>query len=138
MAKSDLHEPSRAEFQKAFELIRPKLNSAQLTMLEAHFRAPNHVLTATELASAAGYDNFGPANSQYGKVGTLLRKALGPAYERFPGQRSYIFLWFRSPGKGRSWELHMKEEVVDALKALGWFGRASAPEAYLDEHRAPE
>jgi hypothetical protein len=62
--------PCADEVREAFEQLR--MNPAQEAMLMAHRNAPNHILTATELAEAAGYDSYTVANSQYGKLGRDL------------------------------------------------------------------
>jgi len=53
-----------------------KFNRAQEAMLAAHVEAPNHVLTATQLAEAAGYGDYVVANSQYGQLGRALAEEL--------------------------------------------------------------
>lgn len=53
-----------------------KFNKAQDAMFTAHLNAPNHILTATQLAQAAGYDDYGVANSQYGLLGRALAEEL--------------------------------------------------------------
>lgn len=52
---------------QAFARLRP--SDGQLAMLRAHFNAPDHILTATELAAAADKDSYEYANSQYGRLG---------------------------------------------------------------------
>lgn len=53
-----------------------KFNKAQDAMFAAHLNAPDHILTATQLAQAAGYDDYGVANSQYGLLGRALAEEL--------------------------------------------------------------
>jgi hypothetical protein len=53
-----------------------KFNKAQDAMLAAHLNAPDHVLTATQLAQAAGYDDYVVTNSQYGQLGRALADEL--------------------------------------------------------------
>ena len=53
-------------------------------MLEAHLDAPEQILTATQLAQAAGYDDYVVANAQYGTLGRALAEKL----EWEPGQRA--------------------------------------------------
>lgn len=53
-----------------------KFSKAQDAMLAAHLQAPDHVLTATQLAEAAGYDDYVVANAQYGQLGRALAEEL--------------------------------------------------------------
>lgn len=53
-----------------------KFSQAQDAMLAAHLQAPDHVLTATQLAQAAGYDDYAVANAQYGQLGRALAEEL--------------------------------------------------------------
>lgn len=52
------------------------MNKAQEAMLLAHLNAPDHILTATELAQAAGYDDYAVANRQYGQLAHDLAQEL--------------------------------------------------------------
>ena len=45
-------------------------------MLKAHLEAPDHCITATELAAAAGYANWSAANLQYGLLGQAVAQDL--------------------------------------------------------------
>ena len=40
-----------------------------MQLFRAHYSAPNHTLTSTELADAAGYKGWQGANLQYGLLG---------------------------------------------------------------------
>ena len=59
--------PCAAEVHLA--LTRIPISKGQDAMLHAHLRAPDMILTATQLAKAAGSDHYEAANSQYGKLG---------------------------------------------------------------------
>ncbi len=64
---------SQADFEHALGTV--KINARQLAMLTAHYRAPDHTLSALELARAAGYSNHATANSMYGRLGRNLGEA---------------------------------------------------------------
>lgn len=64
--------PSAAEARKAFYAIDKRMTSAQRKMLKAHLDASDHVITATGLASAAGFKSYRGANLQYGFLGAML------------------------------------------------------------------
>lgn len=53
-----------------------KFNKVQDAMFAAHLNAPDHIMTATQLAQAAGYDDYVVANSQYGQLGRSLAEEL--------------------------------------------------------------
>lgn len=53
-----------------------KRSKAQNAMLAAHLDASGHVLTATQLAQAAGYSDYVVANAQYGQLGRALAEEL--------------------------------------------------------------
>ena len=49
-----------------------RFSEVQLAMLQAHYEAPGHTRTATELAHAAGYPSYSTTNSQYGGLAHLI------------------------------------------------------------------
>ncbi|MEX3686462.1 hypothetical protein AB3X91_07610 [Paraburkholderia sp. BR14263] len=61
-----------AAYTRALEAVLPELSTGQLKMLQAHYRAPDRIITATELAKAAGYSNYSGANLQYGNLGKAV------------------------------------------------------------------
>ena len=54
-------------FLRAFQILWP-LPSHQLAMLKAHYDGPERILTATQLAAAAGWDDYSAANLHYDKL----------------------------------------------------------------------
>jgi len=72
-------------------------------MLEAHFLAPHHRLTSIDLARAAGFASYHPANHVYARLGKNLRVALGlpikdggvltGAFVDFPEKTGYSNHW---------------------------------------------
>ena len=101
------------------------MNKAREAMLMAHLNAPDHILTATELAQAAGYDDYGIANLQYG----LLAYDLAQELEWTPGQKTNgVTTWTftladdadkrerKSGGDvAGHWRWKLRREVVEAL-----------------------
>jgi hypothetical protein len=67
--------PSALEYAEAFDRLG-KLNAGYEAMLDAHLNAPDHCITATQLAEAAGYENYSGANLHYGKLGQMLADEL--------------------------------------------------------------
>lgn len=68
--------PSALEYAEAFDLLG-KLPAAYEAMLEAHLEAPDHCITATQLAEAAGYENYNAANLHYGTLGQMVALEIG-------------------------------------------------------------
>jgi hypothetical protein len=67
--------PSALEYAEAFDRLG-KLNVGYEAMLDAHLNAPDYCITATQLAEAAGYENYSGANLHYGKLGQMLAEEL--------------------------------------------------------------
>lgn len=126
--------PSVAKYKTAFLQIREKLTSGHIAMLRAQFWAPEHTLTARELANSAGYKNFNAANLQYGKIGNMLREVLN--YWDDSGQASYVLSWFLRPNDAsKEWSIVMHKEVAQALQELNWFGIQQV-EDYVQYHNS--
>lgn len=68
--------PSALEYAEAFDRLG-KLPAGYEAMLEAHLDAPNHCITATQLAEAAGYENYNAANLHYGTLGQMVALEIG-------------------------------------------------------------
>lgn len=120
MPKCD-YVPTKTAYVKAFRAILPTLTHKQIAMLEFHVKAGRPV-TATELAELVGYVDWRGVNSQYGRIGSLLREQ-GPAFAGMPGQASHAFSSFdKIPRKDRQyaewiWILH--EPAREALASIG-------------------
>lgn len=114
---------SSPEYVAAMRTILKNLSDGQLAMLKAHYYAPNRTLTATQLAEAAGYQNFSAANLQYGLLGRWLAEELLcvlPA--RDDGTPIYTFALATSPEAGQSeheWQWALRPEVAAAIEELG-------------------
>lgn len=67
--------PSVEAYERAFAALQP-LSHHHQRMLDAHLAAPDHTLTASELAAAAGWPNFSSVNAHYGDLGRRLAEQL--------------------------------------------------------------
>ena len=102
-----------------------KFNRAQGAMLAAHVKAPDHVLTATQLAQDAGYDDYVVANSQYGQLGRALAEELDwePPMRRDGNPIWTLTLATDADGSAREegedvsghWRWRLRPEIVSAL-----------------------
>ncbi|HWG45671.1 MAG TPA: hypothetical protein VN688_23115 [Gemmataceae bacterium] len=119
--------PSSQQYREALSRLAEALPSNHLALLRAHYRAPDHTATATDLAKAVGYQDYRGVNAQYGRLGTILREALN--YEE-GGQESYIIASFIPPGVNDNidWLWVMHPELAEALEQLGWVKDAERDE----------
>src|SRR4051812_37330778 len=123
--------PSVARYKEAFHAVDQLLNDGQRAMLRAQYLAPDRTMTATELATVAGYRSYRGTNLQYGKMGQLLREVLD--YNEV-GAASYVLSLFYPPQSmgNPEWLFVMHDKVARALKELGWF-RQAEDERDIDE-----
>lgn len=133
--------PSAKVYEKAFLAIG-ELNAGYRAMLAAHLHAPDHLISATKLAAAAGYTNWSAANLHYGLLGAKVAEEI--AFEppsRPDGSRIWTCAIARDPNLDlefpdtslqdtlerwiddesfRHFEWQMRPQVVQALRALGY------------------
>jgi hypothetical protein len=118
------HVASIEQFRAALLAIRPSLTDNMLTMLRYQYRAPNHAATATELAQAAGYKTYEPANRQYGELGKLIADALTfTPPRRADGTHKYwstLSTGDPSLEEGEHWRFVMRPELAAAIRELRW------------------
>jgi hypothetical protein len=113
--------PSVAAYKAVLPQAIESLSDSQIAMLRAQYLAPQHAMTATQLAEAAKYRSFHGANLQYGKMGQKLRKAL--KYTNPDGQASYVLSYFIIPESDYNdeWIFVLHPNVVQAIKELDLF-----------------
>jgi hypothetical protein len=120
------------QFESALKQLLPLRGESAivqngLLMLEANYKAPNRKINATDLAHAAGYSNYGTANSQYGKFAHLICDQVNykPADQRdgSPIWTCAICIEVEKDDKGQiQWLL--RPQVVTAIQRLGLFAVA--------------
>lgn len=121
--------PTSDVVEKAILRIRP--SDGQLAMLKAHLNAPDHILTATELAAAAGKDSYEYANSQYGRLARNLAEEMeftpSQTYSS-TGQPVWTYTLATGVSDGASvepsdeyveWRWKLRPQLVEALTSLG-------------------
>lgn len=106
-------------------LSQVQMNKAQEAMLLAHLNAPNHTLTATELAQAAGYEDYAVANRQYGQLAHDLAHELDwTPEEQTNGVTTWTFTLADDADKQTrkdgvevtgQWRWQLRPEMVEAL-----------------------
>jgi hypothetical protein len=115
--------PTAAEVQVALATI--SMTDGQSAMLRAHLLAPENIMTATELATAGGYDSYVSANSQYGALGRKLAEELEWHPPEFKGVPTWTFaLATGADGENRAdieamgyeqWRWKLRPEVAEAF-----------------------
>lgn len=103
--------------------ICTQLSDGQLAMLKAHYHAENQAITASELAAAAGYASYHPANLHYGNIGKLLFELapikLNTYKDGTPVYTSYLATELTESDDEQHWNWKLRPEVSNAIKALG-------------------
>jgi len=116
--------PSAEEARRAFCAISERLSDGQRKMLKAHLAAPGHTLTASQLASAAGYKGYSGANLQYGFVGAMLVHEMPEILPKRPDGTRIATCAIASADDIRAsneeqWLWKMRPHIVQGLKASG-------------------
>ena len=131
--------PSASVYERAFRHLLPDMPDSYIAMLRAHLAAPDHLISATKLAEAAGYSGYEGANLHYGKLGQRVADEI-----RFvpPRREDGTEIWTCAIARDTSmdteypdtsilealsrnmetlhFEWQMRPQVVQALRALGW------------------
>ncbi|OUL31202.1 hypothetical protein BV372_20545 [Nostoc sp. T09] len=90
-------------------------------MLKAHYQADEMTMTATELAEAAGYQNYRGANRQFANIGQMIAADLNFEPERrFDNNQPFWSSVLADGYQEDEWKWVLRPEVAQALKDLGW------------------
>ncbi len=118
MSNSPIDSLTKDDYKRAFLTLQP-LADHELALLNAHYRAPEYTITASQLASAVGYENYGAANLHYGKLAGKLCDAL----RCHPRLNVDILVTDYKPGDDPEEHLRLvlRRQVVEALEELRWF-----------------
>jgi len=117
--------PTAEEVRAAIRVISKTITKKQWDMLKAHLRAANHIMTARELADAAGYNGYSAANMWYGKLGKNLAEELEwePPTEKGNKEPTWTFALAEGADDDGSassdeghWRWKLRREVVEALQ----------------------
>jgi hypothetical protein len=107
------------DYARALLAIQPKITPRQFDMLRAHYRAPNHRLSAREMAKAVSLRTGASANLQYGILAGHLREILSSLPE---SDNVYLLATLIPPGQAANpeWLWELRPQVAEALERLGW------------------
>ena len=126
-------------YEQAFAELLPTMPDSYHAMLRAHLRAPDHLISATRLAEAAGYAGYEGANLHYGKLGYAIADEIGFAPpKRADGTEIWTCAIARDPSldtefpdtsfldaimrnaDAAHFEWQLRPQVVAALRALNF------------------
>ena len=119
--------PTREQFIAGLRNVRFLKNHRQ--MLQAHYGAPHHTLTATQIGEPVGWDKD-TVNLHYGKFGHNLAIAISPPVSDEDANEWRFML--KAPvirQKDSDMKLVMCDELAQALDDLcwGWCGEEKEP-----------
>lgn len=112
------------EYARALKEIRSQISEPQMAMLINHAKAHPRALTMKEVAASVGKANFEYANSRYGRLGSLLTKALGIPSPKW--QVHTLARFDEHPDERRRRGL-VHPPLIEALAALEWLGDTAPP-----------
>lgn len=121
--------PDISQYARCLPVACTDTPAGHLAMLEAHFRATNRKITASELARAAGYSSYAAANLQYGIFAHKLCNEIGFAPPRGnSGEPTFTYI-FATPLKlpNSDWQWTMHDVVAQAIERSNIFGADVAP-----------
>lgn len=121
--------PTVHEVRAAWQRIEPSASALQIAMLKAHIRSPDHILTATQLARAAGFDDYVIANLHYGKLGFALAEEMEwkPKEQRQGGEPIWTFTLATNADENErndgveitgEWRWKLRPKIVEALAQI--------------------
>jgi predicted HNH restriction endonuclease len=116
--------PTVQETVHALSRILQKASHGQRAMLRAHVNAQDQRITATELAEAAGYANYGAANLHYGLLGAMLFTEMPEDLPRRSDGTPIMTCAIASGEDQRNdreeqWVWKMRPHIVEAIRQLG-------------------
>jgi hypothetical protein len=114
---SDPRELTVEQYRAAFLKLEPKLTAKQRELLQAHYGAPGHKATYTELARLVGWKRYSAVSLHYGG----LARKIGEMYGlRLPELWVWGGVLSSFEHLAREWEFTLRPQVVQALEELGW------------------
>jgi hypothetical protein len=119
-SSNDFRPPTADKYAQAFQSINDKLNAKHRAFLKAHYQAPQKKSTASELAQAAGYQDYRGYNMQSAKVGQLLAQHLDiPMPKRLDGTQFPSAVLVQWEKVENCWYCTLYPEVATAIKMVG-------------------
>ncbi|TKB05906.1 hypothetical protein [Desulforhopalus sp. IMCC35007] len=117
--------PTKDQYKKALEVLKPKMNANQLRMLEFHFKSHNRTVTFSQLADEVEYKGYEGANIHYGKLGRALGEETNFEFVQAEKRNEPFYASAIGTGinqdKKADFHFIMHHELADAIRELGWF-----------------
>ena len=111
--------PSHHQYYDALKELYPTFPGNYSRMLRAHYEATGFMITANELAEAAGYSNFQAANLHYGLLAKRLNEKLCIDLK---GTETTFVLAMEGPRtEEKHWQWVMRSEMARAIEHLKLF-----------------
>lgn len=117
MKRSKIDRLTKKDYRRAFVALHP-LAEHHIRLLKAHFNAPEHITTATQLAGAVGYARHIAVNLHYGKLGRKVSEAVG-CDSRIC--LDVLVTFSQGAGAKAHCQLTLRPPVVEALRELNWW-----------------
>lgn len=125
--------PTTEEYLRALTVI--DASRLQVTMLTAHYQAPNSTMTATQISAAAGYEGHSVTNLHYGMLGEKIADELEWEVPRHNGVKvSTLALATGVDSDGTAiaesatdladWRWKMRAQLAAAMEI--WLGKRSS------------
>lgn len=139
--------PTVEDYCRAFAATQSLLegNNRYIDILRFHYCAPNHTVTATQVAHEMDWHGHGAANLHYGKYAgelcRLLGRSPGKLIAQQPGLETVDLAILATFGGGTpthelvTWTL--LPQVVQAVEELGWVTRDGAYSKRLPAYADP-
>lgn len=109
------------DYAKALaSVVAEGIPEKHISLLQAHFEAPGHTLTARQLARAVGYPNYNSVNLQYGTLARRVASRLGVVE---PPNGFWLFVlvdWANIDDPSGETLFVLRIPVVEGLKCLGY------------------
>jgi hypothetical protein len=116
--------PTVEDFLRALQDVRP-ISPTHVSLLRAHYAAPNHTATTIDLANAMGWEGWPAVNLHYGQFVNRLRNYLHLPIEE--NLNTILAQPWPAKGDPHPWSLVMCPELVEALDRLCWAWAGTDP-----------
>lgn len=118
MTEDEFGHLTKEDYKRIILAVRP-IADHHMRLLEAHYRAPDHTVTMTELAAVMKYQNYNAVNLHYGNLAAQMCEVVRHKTDL----HLRILVTFYKPELDRAehWRLTLREPVVAALAGLKWF-----------------
>ena len=133
------HAPaSRSDYESAFQTLREELGDRDRAVLRHHYRAPNRITTASELAEDLGYHDYHPANAAYGRLGRKVGETLGVGPFVSSGAEAKWWPVLAHGATGEPFQWILRGEVAGALEAIGLVERQRTSSQFVSAESETE